>query len=95
MATGRPVVSTRLGAEGLEVTDGIDILLGDSPRTIADHLVALAEHAELRARIASAGRRLVESTYDWETCFRGLDLLYEAVTATVDRRRRPVEELAS
>lgn len=65
MALGVPVVSTTKGAEGLDVTDGRDILLADSPRTFADQVLRLLEDAPLRARVSAEARRLVEQRYTW------------------------------
>src|SRR5262249_44669187 len=81
MAMGRPVVSTPLGVEGLEVTPGVDILLGKTPRELADHVCALMADAELGQRLGRAGRRLVETKYDWRRCIAGLEPLYQRLLA--------------
>jgi glycosyltransferase involved in cell wall biosynthesis len=96
LAMERPVVSTVQGAEGLKTAHGRDILLGDTPQAFAAHVCALLESAELRARLGSAGRQLVETTYDWQACFHQLDDLYQAVTSSAScRALDPVGELAS
>ena len=76
MAMCRPVVSTALGAEGLAVTPGVDILLGNTARELADHLCALLTDAALGERLGRAGRHLVEARYDWPMCLKGLDTFY-------------------
>jgi sugar transferase (PEP-CTERM/EpsH1 system associated) len=96
MAMERPVVSTTQGAEGLKITEGLEILIGDTPEAMANHLCTLIENPELRARLGRAGRRLVEETYDWKVCFGSLDALYQAVTSQGQSRPlNPVRELAS
>jgi len=65
MAAGVPVVSTRLGAEGLDVSDGDDILLADEPAEIAGALCRLAADSELAGRIRRNGEALVRRLYDW------------------------------
>jgi len=65
MAMGVPVISTRLGAAGLPVTDGRDIVLAETPVEIAAAVVRLRRDETLRRRIGDAGRRLVESGYTW------------------------------
>jgi glycosyltransferase involved in cell wall biosynthesis len=77
MALGRPVVSTPIGAEGLEVVDGQTILLAETAGQFADQLVALVNSPELRDRLARHGRALVEARYDWRQCLAGLDRLYD------------------
>lgn len=63
MAYGRPVVSTSLGAEGIEAHDGTDICIADSPESFAKALVKLMDNSDLRAKIALGGRKLIDSRY--------------------------------
>ena len=65
MAAGVPVVSTRLGAEGLDVTAGRDILLAETPPETLAAVEALADSGERWQSIARAGRELVRRRYDW------------------------------
>jgi glycosyltransferase involved in cell wall biosynthesis len=81
MALGTPVVSTKKGAEGLEVTHGDDILLADDPQTFARRTVDLLQSLDLRGRLASGGRRLVESRYNWQIVGQELRALVEQVVA--------------
>ena len=66
MAAGVPVVSTRLGAEGLNVSDGENILLADTPTQLASQTIGLIDDENLRATIVAGGRALVEAKYDWK-----------------------------
>jgi sugar transferase (PEP-CTERM/EpsH1 system associated) len=82
MAMRRPVVSTNLGAEGLDVVPGRHILLGDTPEDLARHVVSLIESPELADRLGSAGRDLVQTTYDWSICLAPIEGVYEALAAS-------------
>ncbi len=68
MAAGVPVVSTRLGAEGLDVRDGENILFADTenPGGWTERLTGLAGSPERREHLADAGLRLVRDRYDWD-----------------------------
>jgi sugar transferase (PEP-CTERM/EpsH1 system associated) len=79
MAAGVPVVSTPLGAEGLEVIDGENALLVDSgdAEGWASRLVSLADSPTRRAQLTGAGLRLVQSRYDWEILGAKLLATYE------------------
>jgi glycosyltransferase involved in cell wall biosynthesis len=66
MAMGKAVVSTTIGAEGLPVTSGLDIVLADEPHHFADEVCRLLESATERKRIGKAARMLVEEKYSWE-----------------------------
>ncbi len=65
MASAVPVVSTTLGAEGLQVRDGENILLADTDRDFAEKVITLIERQELRTAIVDAGRALIAHRYDW------------------------------
>ena len=65
MAAGTPVVSTSLGAEGLAITDGKDILIADAPPAMADAIASLQTESPLWHELAANGRRLVREKYDW------------------------------
>ena len=65
MALGTPVISTSKGAEGLDVADGVNILIADEPKEFAARVVQILESPALRRKLAAGGRRLVASKYDW------------------------------
>jgi glycosyltransferase involved in cell wall biosynthesis len=62
-AMARPVVSTTLGAEGLDFVDGRDILLADEPGAFAGAVAALLSDAARRRSIGDAARRRVQQGY--------------------------------
>jgi glycosyltransferase involved in cell wall biosynthesis len=69
MAAGVPVVSTPLGAEGLDVTPGENIILADpdDADSWARELAFLAESESRRVQLTESARRLVRAHYDWST----------------------------
>jgi len=64
MAAGKAVVSTSIGAEGLDVHHGRDIVLADSPRSFADAVVTLLRDDNLRRKYERAAAALA-AQYDW------------------------------
>jgi len=66
MAGRVPVVSTTVGAEGLEVHHPDDIRLADSPEAFAAACSELLANAELRRRQAAAAWELVATRFSWE-----------------------------
>lgn len=71
-ASGRPVVSTTIGAEGIDARDGEHVLLADTPEDFAQAIVRVFNDDELAGRLGSAGRQLVEERYGWEQITRQL-----------------------
>jgi len=66
MAAGTPVVSTTIGAEGLDVASGETILLTDKPDEFAEACVSLLRDGQLAARISAAAHDLVSRHYSWD-----------------------------
>jgi polysaccharide biosynthesis protein PslH len=65
MAMGRPVVSTTLGIEGLDVIDREHFLKADDADEFSAAILALLDDAALRQRIAAAARRRMEDRFSW------------------------------
>jgi glycosyltransferase involved in cell wall biosynthesis len=65
MAAGVPVVSTKLGAEGIDIEHDIHFLLADSGPDIAAAVHRIASSDETRSRLSEAARELVCRIYDW------------------------------
>ena len=81
MAWGTPVVSTRIGAEGLAVTHGENILLADTPADFASAIERLIKDRDLWQRIAQGGRRLVEECYSTDRMNHQLQLMLSGLTS--------------
>lgn len=64
MAAGRAVVSTSIGAEGLDVTSGRDLLLADEPARFADAVVTLLRDRPKRQAMGAAAAECA-ARYDW------------------------------
>ncbi len=65
MAARIPVVSTSVGAEGLPVSDGENIVLADEPRQFAEACLSLLEDSDKRRRLAAQAWDRVASHYSW------------------------------
>jgi glycosyltransferase involved in cell wall biosynthesis len=63
LTLGVPVVTTSIGAEGLLVNDGTDILVADSPEPFAAAAVQLAKNPAQWSAMAQAGRTAVKQNY--------------------------------
>ncbi len=67
---GVPVVSTTIGAEGLELAPGDEILLADSPEKIAESCIHLLENKIARQRLGNALREAVSSRFQRKEIIR-------------------------
>lgn len=71
LAAGRPVVATSLGAEGLRLAPGRDLLLAERPEEFAAAVLALLDRPALARRMAAAGRETVRRRYTWQSIGAG------------------------
>jgi sugar transferase (PEP-CTERM/EpsH1 system associated) len=76
MALGRPVVSTSIGCEGIEVVDGEHLFIADTPDQFAEKTISLLKNKRLTLRITAQARELVVNRYDWEVITRQLLQVY-------------------
>ena len=69
MAVGKATVSTTIGAEGLDVTHGQDIILSDETKAFADAIVQFLQSEGLRRRFEAAAAATAQK-YDWASITR-------------------------
>ena len=81
MAMQKAIISTSIGAEGIEHSDGDNILLRDTPDEFAKSVVEVMENDDLRNSLARGGRTLVEKKYDWQAVGKKLCTVFEAEKA--------------
>jgi glycosyltransferase involved in cell wall biosynthesis len=70
MATGRPVVSTSVGIEGLAVQPEQHFLVADDAETFAASILRLLDDAALRTRLCTAAHQLLEEHFSWQQVAR-------------------------
>ena len=76
---GLPVVSTSIGAEGMYLQHGREVLIADDPQEFADAVVRLYSDHELWNRLSQAGRELVRERYSPEVIRQGLAEVIESI----------------
>jgi sugar transferase (PEP-CTERM/EpsH1 system associated) len=80
MAAGAAIVSTPMGAEGLDVVHDRHLLLAEDAGGFTAATVRVLSDPDLRRRLGSAARRLAEERYDWRVSAGALDRAYQLVT---------------
>ena len=83
MAMGKAIVSTTLGAEGIEAVPGRDILIEDQPAAFADAVNRLLAEPGLAARIGQSARQLAVERYSWSGAARALEGFYHRILEDV------------
>jgi sugar transferase (PEP-CTERM/EpsH1 system associated) len=65
MAMEKPVVSTTIGAEGLPLTDGVELLLADEPQTFADAVIKLFRDSHYATELRQRAASVVRENHGW------------------------------
>jgi glycosyltransferase involved in cell wall biosynthesis len=65
-ACGIPIVSTTLGAEGIPVTDGHDIIIADEPDKFADGILKIIGDKKYSKMLAENCKQLIQGSYSVE-----------------------------
>jgi polysaccharide biosynthesis protein PslH len=87
MSIGRPIVTTSIGVESLDIEPGRDLLVADEPAATAEALDRLLGDPDLQARLGAAARERVVARYSWDACAARYDELYADLAAITARRR--------
>ena len=73
---GLPIVSTPIGAEGITLHDGENILIAGDAHSFANATVRVLTDVEFNRQLRIAGRRWVEQNYAWQVVYRRVDAVY-------------------
>jgi glycosyltransferase involved in cell wall biosynthesis len=79
MAMGKAIVSTHLGAEGIEAVPGRDVFIENEPTAFAEAVNRLLESPSLAARIGRSARQLAVGRYAWNEAARALEGFYRRI----------------
>ncbi len=79
MAMGKAIVSTKLGAEGIDAVSGRDILLEDQPAAFAEAVNRLLADPSRAAAIGESARRLAVERYSWSGAAGALEAFYRRI----------------
>jgi glycosyltransferase involved in cell wall biosynthesis len=78
LSMAMPLVATALAVEGLGLEPEVDYLAAESPADFVRQIGRLRKDPDLRARLGSGGRRLVQERYAWSAVGKKLAAAYDA-----------------
>ncbi|MFL5613845.1 MAG: glycosyltransferase family 4 protein [Gemmatimonadaceae bacterium] len=81
----KAVVSTSVGCEGLGAVDGVNILIADEPEAFADAISRVLNDSDLRVRLGTAGREMVERRFSWNVIGASMLDLYRSLLADTSK----------
>jgi glycosyltransferase involved in cell wall biosynthesis len=86
LAVGINIITTSLGKEGLEVEDGKELLVADSPGEFAEKIINFFENKFDSSQMSSTGRSFIEKKYLWENISQKFEQTYfELINNNADK----------
>lgn len=87
------IVSTRIGAEGLDYQDGLNILIADDPQVMAARVIRALRDPQVRERIRKQGRDLIIHQHNPDVLARQYYYAIDAVRREKQQRQAPMRVL--
>lgn len=87
MAAGVPVVTTKIGIEGIDAEDEKEVLIADTPEAMAEKVVFLLKNKKIYDCIVKSARKLVEEKYSYMTIAKVLDEIYKEAAGGESERK--------
>ena len=79
MAMGKAIVASAVGAEGIKVESGQDLIIAEAPQEFADQVLRLLKNPARLRQLGANARQVVERHYDWRVIYSKMDALYDEV----------------
>ncbi len=79
MAAGVPVVTSKIGIEGIDAEDKKEVLVADTPKLMAEKVILLLKNKKIYEELIISARKLVEEKYSYESIAKMLDGIYREV----------------
>lgn len=84
MAMGKPVVSTSIGALGIDVVSGENIIISDDQNEFAEKVIELLLNKELRDKLGTNSIQIIESKYSWDVISNNMYQMLEKTINELD-----------
>lgn len=82
MAMGRTVITTMIGAEGIQYSEYENIIIADSPAKMTEVICKIIKEPEDAQRIGRNARKLIEEVYDNKKIIERLLIFYDEISKT-------------
>ena len=79
MAVGKAIISTEIGAEGIPYTDGLDILIANTPEEFLTAIDKFVSNKEFCEKVGANARKLIEDHHDIDKITQKLLAFYQRV----------------
>lgn len=81
MAMGKCIVTTSIGAQGIDATSGEDLIITNDPKEFATWVIKLLRDKQLRKKLGDNARKIIETKYSWREISERLDRILKEVVS--------------
>lgn len=78
MACGIPVITTKLGIEGIDATDGKEVLVAETEEDLASLVFEIIFNDNAYEKLTKSARKLIEEKYTWSAIVKKLERVYQS-----------------
>jgi len=89
MAQGKPVVTTSIGAEGIDAKPDAEIIIADAPAEFAEKTIYLLRNPQEARKIGLRARKVITEKYDWKIINKKIEQIYKEFEP--DANRKPAQ----
>lgn len=79
MASGTPVVASKIAVEGLDIEHGKHVLVSNSAQDLAKFTIQLTQDKKLWDKLSINGKKFVTENFDWKEISKKLDMIYKEI----------------
>lgn len=79
MASETPIVATSTAIEGLNVKNGVHVMIDDTAKGMSKLAIELLNDSKKRKDMAKHGKEFVKENYDWSLISNKLDIIYKRI----------------
>ena len=79
MASGTPVVASKIAVEGLDINHGLHVLTSNSATEMAKLAIEVIENKKLWQQLSENGKKFVNENFDWKEISQKLDMIYKEI----------------
>lgn len=80
MANGLPVISTKTGISGLNVSDGYNVLIAETPKQFVQKIKMILSNNKIYEKIQKQGYQIIKEKYNWKKVASNLEVVYQKLT---------------
>jgi glycosyltransferase involved in cell wall biosynthesis len=87
MAMAKPIISTSIGAEGLPVRGGVELLLADTPEDFAETIIQVITNDQFAHQLGTRAAAIVREKFGWENVAARFGELCERAVSLRERKK--------